>query len=91
MVCTHCGTEIADRALICFRCGEATEEAVHQPPPEPAGTGRRAMAPLLLGALFVVVALFFVWWGVAVERVSPMVWAMLAAAGVLLALRLLRR
>jgi hypothetical protein len=26
MTCSHCGTEIADKALICFRCGRATAE-----------------------------------------------------------------
>ena len=31
MTCKSCGTEIADNALICFRCGTATQEAVHAP------------------------------------------------------------
>jgi uncharacterized membrane protein YvbJ len=26
MICAHCGTEIADKALICYRCGHATTE-----------------------------------------------------------------
>ncbi len=33
MICEQCGTEIAERALICFRCGEATVRASRQPPP----------------------------------------------------------
>ena len=39
MTCGHCGTEIADKALICYRCGRATSEPVHRPavPPSPAG------------------------------------------------------
>jgi len=32
MICAACGTEIAERALICFRCGAATEQAVRRPP-----------------------------------------------------------
>ncbi len=32
MICAQCGTEIAERALICFRCGEATVQASRQPP-----------------------------------------------------------
>ena len=32
MICTHCGTEIADKALICFRCGKATSEPRVKPP-----------------------------------------------------------
>jgi hypothetical protein len=31
MTCKNCGTEIADKALICYRCGAATFEAKRQP------------------------------------------------------------
>jgi hypothetical protein len=31
LVCRTCGTEIADKALICYRCGTATTEAKYQP------------------------------------------------------------
>ena len=39
MQCRQCGTEIADKALICFRCGTATTEAKFKPP---AAGGRRS-------------------------------------------------
>ena len=32
MICAHCGTEIADKALICYRCGHATTEPRIKPP-----------------------------------------------------------
>jgi hypothetical protein len=32
MICTHCSTEIADKALICYRCGHATSEPRVKPP-----------------------------------------------------------
>ena len=36
MQCRHCGIEIADKALICYRCGTATTEAKFKPaPPKP--------------------------------------------------------
>lgn len=31
MQCRNCGTEIADKALICYRCGTATTEAKFKP------------------------------------------------------------
>jgi uncharacterized membrane protein YvbJ len=31
MRCRNCGTEIADKALICYRCGTATTEAKFKP------------------------------------------------------------
>ena len=47
MHCAACGTEIADKALICFRCGAATTRR-HR---EPARVGRRRRWPwvVLLG------------------------------------------
>jgi uncharacterized membrane protein len=32
MNCRQCGTEIADKALICYKCGTATTDPVYQPP-----------------------------------------------------------
>ena len=32
MICRHCGTEIADKAIICYRCGTATTEAKFKAP-----------------------------------------------------------
>jgi peptidoglycan/LPS O-acetylase OafA/YrhL len=32
MQCRNCGTDIADNALICYRCGEATTEPQFHPP-----------------------------------------------------------
>jgi hypothetical protein len=31
MKCRECGTEIAEKALICFRCGASVTEAVTKP------------------------------------------------------------
>jgi hypothetical protein len=31
MKCRHCGTEIAEKALICYRCGAATTDPVRMP------------------------------------------------------------
>jgi MYXO-CTERM domain-containing protein len=91
MTCKNCGTEIADKALICFRCGTATSEPVHRPPDPARTSSSRRLVPLALAVLFLLVAGIFVTRGVGGEPTSPMVWAMLAAAGVLLALRLRRR
>src|SRR5262245_25549587 len=62
MQCRHCGAEIADKALICYRCGTATTEAKYKPAAlSPAGRGRRRtslvvtvviIAVLLLLALY---------------------------------------
>ena len=41
MQCRNCGTEIADKALICYRCGTATTEAKYQPLRARPKRGRR--------------------------------------------------
>ena len=63
MRCRQCGTEIADKALICYRCGTATTEAKFKAPAT-AGRGRprrRALAyavALVLLILLVILLLF---------------------------------
>ena len=44
MQCRKCGAEIAEKALICYRCGTATTEAKYQPPPSPRQQSSSAMA-----------------------------------------------
>lgn len=50
MLCRHCGTEIADKAIVCFRCGAGTTDPVRKAAP----VGRKKGSPLLA---FVTVAL----------------------------------
>ena len=33
MQCRSCGTEIADKAIVCYRCGHATTDPVRRPAP----------------------------------------------------------
>ena len=57
MVCRNCGTEIADKALICYRCGQATTDPVRQPPQAKRAGARwvvtlLALIALMLGAVY---------------------------------------
>jgi hypothetical protein len=31
MICRQCGTEIADKAIVCYRCGTGTAEPLRKP------------------------------------------------------------
>jgi type VI protein secretion system component VasF len=63
MTCQHCGTEIADKALICYRCGNPTVE----PRIRPAVGGslferrRRSRLPVVVVVLLIVLALLAAW------------------------------
>lgn len=48
MICRQCGTEIADKAIVCYRCGRATTDPVRKP-----AQIRRRRNPILT---FVIVA-----------------------------------
>jgi hypothetical protein len=56
MKCKHCGTEIADNALICYRCGEATTARKFEPAPEPT---RRGPIPVIVAMLVIIAAAVF--------------------------------
>ena len=55
MKCRECGTEIADKALICFRCGSSVQEAVHKP--YVAAKKKRPLIVYVIFALLVLIAL----------------------------------
>jgi hypothetical protein len=66
MKCRHCGTEIADKALICYRCGHATTEPRIKPPD--AGSlfdrprrRRGPMVTVIVVAILVLLALLLLW------------------------------
>jgi len=56
MQCRNCGTEIADKALICYRCGTATTEAKYKPH-TPARTGSSSMTLIVTLVVLLLVIL----------------------------------
>jgi len=63
MKCKHCGTDIADKALICYKCGHATTEPRIKPPDDGPilGRPRRSRLPLVVIILVVLLALIAAW------------------------------
>jgi hypothetical protein len=61
--CKHCGTEIADKALICYRCGNATTEPRVKPPEEGSlfERPRRSRGPLVAIVILIVVLAVLAW------------------------------
>jgi hypothetical protein len=57
MKCRNCGTEIADKALICYRCGVATTEPRIAPPG--ARPRRLSLGPRVLALVVFLLAVLF--------------------------------
>jgi protein-S-isoprenylcysteine O-methyltransferase Ste14 len=90
MRCRSCQAEIADKAIVCYRCGTPTADlpAVPRTAPPPA---RR---PWWLLVLALVLAALAVWFVPELPEESPLRWAIWAGVLVVLvgaALRLVRR
>jgi hypothetical protein len=62
MKCAHCNAQIADKALICYRCGQATTEPRIKPPAERSlfERPRRSRWPLVL-VIVLALALLLAW------------------------------
>jgi hypothetical protein len=56
MQCRHCGTEIADKAIVCYRCGTSTTDPVRAP--APLKRRRSPVLSLAVAALLVLLALY---------------------------------
>jgi uncharacterized membrane protein YvbJ len=56
MQCRNCGAEIADKALICYRCGTATADAKYRPAP----IRRRSRPSRMITVVIVVAVLLLV-------------------------------
>lgn len=50
MRCRFCDTDIADKALICYRCGRATTDPRTAPPPRPRGIPLPAAVTVVVAA-----------------------------------------
>lgn len=64
MLCKHCGTEIADKALICYRCGNATTEPRIKPPADGPifNRPRRSGLPMVIIVILILLALLGAWY-----------------------------
>jgi hypothetical protein len=90
--CRNCGTEIADKAIVCYRCGVGTTEPVRRPAPLPTRGG--GGPSLLAGIIPLLLALVLLAGAQAsgYPREAEIAAAVLGAAGVLMLItRVMRR
>ncbi len=89
MKCKSCGTEIADKALICYRCGAST----FVPPERTAGARptRARLLPTVLALVVLVIAALFMGRAALGETPRVLGWVLLALVAVIVVARYLRR
>jgi uncharacterized membrane protein YvbJ len=92
MQCRQCGTEIADKAIVCFRCGAGTSDPVRKAVPVKPRRSPILSAGVLIALLLVALYL----WQVARTAANPELPELaagvaLGAAAVVLLLAILRR
>jgi len=63
MKCSYCDTEIADKALICYRCGNATTAPRIKPPADGSlfDRPRRSRWPVAAVVILILLALIAAW------------------------------
>jgi hypothetical protein len=87
MICRNCGTEIADKAIVCYRCGTATTDPVRKPVSIRRRRGN--LLPLVALVLLIILAVYL---GQAGQRVVPQGYGFAAgvAIGVVMLLLIVR-
>ena len=87
MQCRNCGAQIADKALICYKCGTATTEAKYQPARMTRSSSRSGLIATII-AIALILVMFVVMGRVATTETSQYVrWVGVAVAVVIVALR----
>jgi hypothetical protein len=62
VTCRYCQTEIADKAIICYRCGRSTSDPRVTPPPQGSIFERRRRSRVpVIGAVILIIALVIAW------------------------------
>jgi hypothetical protein len=92
MQCRSCGTEIADKAIVCFRCGAGTTDPVRKAVPVKP---RRSILPSLLSVAVLLIGALYMGQASRTaadpERWQTIAAVLVGAAVVILVLRILRR
>jgi hypothetical protein len=88
MICTRCGTEIANKALVCYRCGQATAEPRVKPGAAPS---RHSLVPTVAALLVLIVGALYMALAASGQAPRSLSWVVGGLAVIVLVWRLWRR
>jgi hypothetical protein len=60
MICRNCGIEIADKALVCYRCGTATTDAKFKPAVPPRAAQRTVLVAVMIAVVLIALTTAYV-------------------------------
>ncbi len=87
MQCRNCSAEIADKALICYRCGAPTTEAKFKPPVPQRALSRASLVATVLALVLLVLAAIFLGRAPSGDTPRVVTWGVVAIAIVIVVLR----
>jgi hypothetical protein len=90
MKCRQCGIEIADKALVCYRCGTATTEAKYKAP-VPRKPSRSSLIVNVLALTVLVLFALYMQQLVTAGAPAELRYLIIVVAVVLVAIRLIAR
>jgi zinc ribbon protein len=90
MKCRQCGSEIADNALVCYRCGTATSEPKYKPPAARKRSSGNLVTAVLALVLAVLCAMYVTEFGDGGAS-SGLRWAIVVVAASIIAVRVMGR
>jgi hypothetical protein len=89
MKCRQCGSEIADKALVCYRCGTAATEPKFKAPASRRTNPRFGIVPALVVVLLLLCALYLMQFTTGAPPVLR--WAIVVVAAAIVAIRIGQR
>ena len=87
MQCRNCGAEIADKALICYKCGTATTEAKYQPASLPRTSTRSGLVPTIVAIAILAAVVLYIERGAGTGSSQWVTYVTVAAAVIIIAIR----
>jgi hypothetical protein len=91
MKCRQCGSEIADNALVCYRCGTATSEPKFKPPAARRTRSSRNLVTAVLAIVLVALCALYVAQLAGGGTSTNLRWAIVVLAASIIGIRLMGR
>jgi hypothetical protein len=91
MKCRQCGTEIADKAIVCYRCGTATTEAKFKAPSARKPWSSINLVSSVLAVVLLALCALYMQRFVTVGTPTELRWLIVVLAAAIVALRVIAR